>query len=159
MLVVSDTSAISNLIQVELLDILHQLYGQIIIPKAVYEELSEIDSQKLLLDNLSWIHIETVKNQDFVHQLENELDQGESESIALAIELKADFLIIDELKGRKIAENLGIQIVGLLGSLLKAKEKGYLQMIAPILEKLSIQAGFHINPQLKTHILKLANEL
>jgi uncharacterized protein len=158
MLVVSDTSAISNLIQVELLDILHQLFGQIIISSAVYEELSEIDSQKLYIDNLSWIHIETVKNQDFVHELENDLDKGESESIALAIELNANFLIIDELKGRKIAENLGIKIVGLLGSLLKAKEKGYLQTIAPILEKLSTQAGFHINPQLKAHILKLANE-
>jgi uncharacterized protein len=158
MLIVSDTSAISNLIQVELLDILHQLFGQIIISNAVYEELSEIDSQKLYIDNLSWIHIETVKNQDFVHELENDLDKGESESIALAIELNADFLIIDELKGRKIAENLGIKIVGLLGSLLKAKEKGYLQTIAPILEKLSTQAGFHINPQLKAHVLKLANE-
>jgi uncharacterized protein len=158
MLVVSDTSAISNLIQVELLDILHQLFGQIIISNAVYEELSEIDSQKLYIDKLSWIHIETVKNQDFVHELENDLDKGESESIALAIELNADFLIIDELKGRKIAENLGIKIVGLLGSLLKAKEKGYLQTIAPILEKLSTQAGFNINPQLKAHILKLANE-
>jgi uncharacterized protein len=158
MLVVSDTSAISNLIQVELLDILHQLFGQIIISNAVYEELSEIDSQKLYIDNLNWIHIETVKNQDFVHELENDLDKGESESIALAIELNADFLIIDELKGRKIAENLGIKIVGLLGSLLKAKEKGYLQTIAPILEKLSTQAGFHINPQLKAHVLKLANE-
>jgi uncharacterized protein len=158
MLIVSDTSAISNLIQVELLDILHQLFGQIIISNAVYEELSEIDSQKLYIDNLSWIHIETVKNQDFVHELENDLDKGESESIALAIELNADFLIIDELKGRKIAENLGIKIVGLLGSLLKAKEKGYLQTIAPILERLSTQAGFHINPQLKAHILKLANE-
>jgi uncharacterized protein len=159
MLVVSDTSAISNLIQVELLDILHQLFGEIIISNAVYEELSEIDSQKLYIDNLSWIHIETVKNQDFVHELENDLDKGESESIALAIEFNADFLIIDELKGRKIAESLGIKIVGLLGSLLKAKEKGYLQTIAPILEKLSIQAGFHINPQLRAHILKLANEL
>jgi uncharacterized protein len=158
MLVVSDTSAISNLIQVELLDILHQLFGQIIISNAVYEELSEIDSQKLYIDKLSWIHIETVKNQDFVHELENDLDKGESESIALAIELNADFLIIDELKGRKIAENLGIKIVGLLSSLLKAKEKGYLQTIAPILEKLSTQAGFHINLQLKAHILKLANE-
>jgi uncharacterized protein len=77
----------------------------------------------------------------------------------LAIELNADFLIIDELKGRKIAENHGIKIVGLLGSLLKAKEKGHIQTVAPILEKLTNQAGFHINPQLKIHILKLANEL
>jgi uncharacterized protein len=159
MLVVSDTSPISNLIQVELLDLLHLLYGQIIIPKAVYEELCEIQSQKELIDNLNWIHIEIAQNISMVQELENDLDKGESESIALAIELNADFLIIDELKGRKIAETHGIKIVGLLGSLLKAKEKGYIKMVSPILEKLTNQAGFYTNPQLKTHLLKLADEL
>jgi uncharacterized protein len=62
MLVVSDTSPISNLIQVELLDLLHLLYGQIIIPQAVYDVLSEIQSQKSLIDNLNWIHIEVAQN-------------------------------------------------------------------------------------------------
>ena len=159
MLVISDTSAISNLIQIEQLGLLHLLYGQIIIPKAVYDELCKIQSQKVLIDDLNWIRIGVSQNISMIQELENELDKGESESIALAIKLNADFLIIDELKGRKIAENNGIKIVGLLGWLLKAKEKGYIQIVSTILEKLTNQAGFHISPQLKTYILKLANEL
>ena len=121
MLIVSDTSAITNLIQIDLLTLLKDIYKQIIIPQAVYEELCEITSQKQLLDQQPWIHVVWAQNTVLVASLETELDLGESESIALALELHADLLIIDEIKGRPKAESLGIRIVGLLGTLLKAK--------------------------------------
>jgi uncharacterized protein len=158
MIVVSDTSAISNLLQVDLLHILNLVYGKIIIPQAVYEELCEIESQKQIVDSLKWIEVGFPSDIEFIKKLESDLDVGESEAIALAIELKADFLVIDELIGRKIAESLGIRIVGLLGTLLKAKENGYIEAVSPILENLYTKAGFHINPQLKNYILQLAKE-
>jgi uncharacterized protein len=158
MIVVSDTSAISNLLQIDLLHILNLVYGKIIIPKTVYEELCEIENQKQIIDALKWIEVESAADFEFIKKLESDLDAGESEAIALAIQFKADFLIIDELIGRKIAESLGIKIVGLLGTLLKAKEKGFISSVAPILENLSTNAGFHINPQLKNYILRLADE-
>ncbi len=158
MIVVSDTSAISNLMQVDFLHILNLVYGKIIIPKAVYDELCEIETQKQIIDSLKWIEIESASDIGLIKKLEFDLDAGESEAIALAIEFKADFLVIDELMGRKIAESLGIKIVGLLGTLLKAKEKGFVTTISPILESLSTKAGFHINPQLKKYVLQLANE-
>ena len=158
MLIVSDTSPITNLIQINLLDILKDVYQQIIIPQSVYEELCEITSQKQLLDQQDWIYVISAENTALVTSLETELDTGESESIVLALELQADFLIIDEVKGRLKAESMGIKIVGLLGTLLKAKNLGLIPTIAPVLEKLIIEAGFHINPQLKAHILKLAHE-
>ena len=158
MLIVSDTSPITNLIQINLLDILKDVYQQIIIPQSVYEELCEITSQKQLLDQQDWIYVISAENTALVTSLETELDTGESESIVLALELQVDFLIIDEVKGRLKAESMGIKIVGLLGTLLKAKNLGLIPTIAPVLEKLIIEAGFHINPQLKTHILKLAHE-
>jgi uncharacterized protein len=158
MIVVSDTSAISNLLQVDLLHLLNLVYGKIIIPKAVYKELCEIDSQKQFIDSLNWIEIESPSDFELIKKLEADLDSGESEAIALAIEFKADFLIIDERIGRKIAESLGIKIVGLLGTLLKAKENGFIKTISPVLEDLSQNAGFHINPQLRNYILQLANE-
>ena len=158
MLIVSDTSPITNLIQINLLDILKDVYQQIIIPQSVYEELCEITSQKQLLDQQDWIYVISAENTALVTSLETELDTGESESIVLALELQADFLIIDEVKGRLKAESMGIKIVGLLGTLLKAKNLGLIPTIAPVLEKLIIEAGFHINTQLKAHILKLAHE-
>ena len=158
MLIVSDTSPITNLIQINLLDILKDVYQQIIIPQSVYEELCEITSQKQLLDQQDWIYVISAENTALVTSLETELDTGESVSIVLALELQADFLIIDEVKGRLKAESMGIKIVGLLGTLLKAKNLGLIPTIAPVLEKLIIEAGFHINPQLKAHILKLAHE-
>jgi uncharacterized protein len=158
MLVVSDTSPITNLFRIGQLDILQLVYTQIVIPKAVYDELSEIEIQRDYIDTLDWITIAEPQNHNLIDILSENLDFGESHSIVLAIELKADFLIIDELKGRNIAETMGIKIVGLLGTLLKAKEKGYIPAIAPILQKLSFETGFYINPTLKNHILKLAEE-
>ena len=158
MLVVSDTSPITNLIQIDLLHILKDVYGQIIIPQTVYEELCEIQAQKQLLDQQSWIHILAAQNTLLVSSLEIELDSGESQSIALSIELNADFLIIDEIKGRKKAESMGIKIVGLLGTLLKAKDLGIIPEIKPFIEKLTNEVGFHINPLLKNRVLEIAGE-
>lgn len=105
MIVVSDTSAVSNLLQVDLLHILNLVYGKVIVPQAVYEELCEIEDQKKAIDSLKWIEIESASNFELIKRLESDLDAGESEAIALAIEFKADFLIIDELIGRRIAES------------------------------------------------------
>lgn len=157
-LIVSDTSPVTNLIKIGLLSLLRDVYGKIIIPRSVYEELCEIESQKQLLDRQTWIQIATAQNREFVRILEKELDKGESESIALAIELKADFLIIDESNGRQKAESLGIDIVGLLGTLLKAKDMGIISEVRPIIDQLIRQAGFFISPQLRGHVLSLAGE-
>ena len=157
-LIVSDTSPVTNLIKLDLLPLLHAVYGQIIIPQSVYEELCEIESQRTLLDQQHWIQVVTAQNQEYVELLEVELDKGESESIALAIEMKADFLIIDESNGRQKAASLGINIVGLLGTLLKAKEMGILSEIRPIIDSLIAKAGFFISPDLKKYVLSLAKE-
>jgi len=158
MIVVSDTSAISNLLQIDSIHILHSVYGKIIIPTLVYGELCDVEGQKKAIDSLSWIEVARPKDVELVTKLESSLDRGESEAIALAIELKSDFLIIDELSGREIAESLGIKIVGLIGTLLKAKEKGIIQSISPVLDRLSLEAGFHISPTLRKYVLELANE-
>lgn len=158
MLVVSDTSPITNLIQIDLLPILKDIYGEIIIPESVYQELCEIENQQAVIDQMSWIQVITPHDFNLIKQLKQELDQGESESLALAIELNADFVIIDELKGRQKAQAMGIKVIGLLGTLLKAKQLGFIPFIKPVINQLIEEAGFHINPQLKAHILNLASE-
>lgn len=158
MIVVSDTSAITNLIQVDLLHLLNLVYGKIIIPRTVYTELCEIESQQKTIDSVGWIEVVLATDSELIKKLEFDLDTGESEAIALAIQCKADFLIIDELIGRRIASSFGIKVVGLVGTLLKAKENGFIPTVSPVLERLNVEAGFRISPELKNYVLRLANE-
>ncbi len=158
MLVVSDTSPITNLIQIGQLDLLRLLFGQVIIPKTVYDELVELPHQLIAIEGENWLTVRTVQQRNVVARLEEDLDPGEAEAIALALEIKADYLIIDELKGRYKAEALGLRIVGLLGVLVQAKQAGYVDAIAPLLVALREKAGFRIHPTLYERVLQLASE-
>ncbi|HAC62169.1 MAG TPA: DUF3368 domain-containing protein [Cyanothece sp. UBA12306] len=122
-MIISDTSVISNLISIDHLFLLKILYQQVIIPQAVYNELSRFYPQildYLQQESFSMIQVKSVTDQNKVYQLQQEakLDDGESEAIILALELKTDLLLIDERRGRSVAQRLGIRITGLLGILL-----------------------------------------
>ena len=123
MIIVSDTSVITNLYQIGQLDILEELFSEIVIPQGVYEELEKLPEQKMQIDAINWITIRKIKDEARYFQLRKTLDRGESESIVLAIELRADALLIDEKKGRKIARESGVEVTGLLGVLWKQKLK------------------------------------
>ncbi len=128
MIVISDTSVITNLAAIKHLQLLPQLYNQVIIPKAVYRELADIDPPvpgTLEVKSVSWLEVRQIKDLGTVEQLQNDvsLDPGESEAIALALELDADLLLIDERRGRAEANRLGLKIIGLLGILVEAKHQ------------------------------------
>jgi len=92
------------------------------------------------------------------HQLLNKLDRGESEGIILALELGADILILDERKGRKVARSLGLNITGILGVLLEAKQKELIMNIKPIVDQLILKAEFRISETLYRKVLTIAGE-
>ncbi len=106
MIIVSDTSAISNLYQIGLLDILTILYAEIMISPSVKRELYELEEQASTIEQLEWIKTVFPSNQKRIVELMNhyELDLGESESIVLALEQQADYLVIDEKLGRIAAK-------------------------------------------------------
>ena len=158
MIVISDTSVITYLIQVDQLLLLKQVFGEVIIPQKVQEELYEIKGQQSIIEARKWIKVRQITNQKLYHEIEEELDGGETESIVLAIELKADILLIDEKKGRRIAEKYGLKITGLLGILIESKEEGLIKEVKPILDKLIYEIGFRISPKLYQEILKIVNE-
>jgi uncharacterized protein len=161
MVVVSDTTALSNLYLCEKLWILERLFTEILIPDAVIRELEKMQEKGWdisAITDVAWIKIVSVSNQDVVIILSEVLDEGEAEAIALAKEYKADLLIIDEIKGRKYAKKLNIPIIGLVGILIQAKQEGIIDSVENILVELQHKAGFWISTQLFEQALILAGE-
>jgi uncharacterized protein len=158
MTVISDTTALTNLLKIGHVDILKELFGKILIPSAVERELKKIEHHEKFINSCDWIEACTPSNKLAVTILRTLLGEGESEAIILAQERNADFLIIDELKGRTKAKELGVKIIGLLGVLLEAKKEGKISAVQPIVEKLQSEANFYIHPKLYSRILEIAGE-
>jgi predicted nucleic acid-binding protein len=161
MIVVSNTSPIVNLAAVGQLDLLRQLYGKVLIPRAVHNEIVIVGRGQpgaAEVETFGWIETRRVTDWIVVASLQLELDDGEAEAIALAAELKADLLLLDERKGRVVASRLGFKFVGLLGVLVEAKHKGLILAIRPVLDNLIGKAGFWISRDLYEHVLQAAGE-
>ncbi|WP_338763860.1 DUF3368 domain-containing protein [Bernardetia sp. ABR2-2B] len=158
MIIISDTSSISNLIQIDLIYILQELFEDIYITSSVREELYVLPKQKKIIESLDWIKTQNPQNQTLVEELLEELDIGEAHSIILALETNAKFLIIDEYKGRVIAEQRGVKIIGVLGILIKAKQNNIIPLVKPHIDKL-VTIGFRIKPSLIRIVLQKVNEL
>ncbi|MCC7506606.1 MAG: DUF3368 domain-containing protein [Saprospiraceae bacterium] len=161
MVVISDTSPISNLFAIGQIDLLPQLFDKVIIPPAVAHELDQLSKFGYDLSPVKsahWLQVNSPANWSGVGMLVKSLDKGESEAIILSYELQADFVMIDERKGRRTAQEMGVKTIGLMGILIKAKNQGLLEKIAPVLEDLTQVAGFWISDKLKEEILILAGE-
>ena len=158
------TSPLSSLALVGYLSILKDIYTDVIIPQAVANELANLTEEDIRIKaivSLNWIQVQQAANLELVACLRNEynLDIGEAEAIALALELKADELLIDERLGRREAVRLGLSITGFLGVLLIAKNRGLISKVQPIIDALILQANFRISRQLYEEVLQTANEL
>ncbi|MBD5507469.1 MAG: DUF3368 domain-containing protein [Lachnospiraceae bacterium] len=132
MIVISDTTPIISLLKANHLELLQKLYGNVLIPKAVYRELTEnpVYSKEAktvkMLDFLKMISVENVKSVN-VLRLVTGLDAGESEALIMYDEQKADLLLMDEHKGRSVAKQLNVRYIGTVGILMLAYDKGLIQ--------------------------------
>ncbi|PSB13235.1 DUF3368 domain-containing protein [filamentous cyanobacterium CCP1] len=161
MIVVSDTSALSNLAIVDHLWLLEAIYQTVIIPDVVASELAAASNLAILaILQLTWIQTQPLINSELADQLQQDrgLDAGEANALALASELQADDLLIDERLGRQEAIRLGLSIIGILGILLVAKQRSLILQVHPVMDALIDQAGFRVSPQLYQWILALAQE-
>jgi hypothetical protein len=140
------------------LDLLRELYGAVLIPQAVYEEFlaTEHALRQAALENAPWIKSTPLANPQRARVYIG-LDQGEAEVLALAEERAARLVIIDELKGRRYAQRLGLPLTGTLGVLLLARERGLISQLAPLLAELQ-DAGLYLSPALVAQVLRLAGE-
>ena len=160
---VSDTSPIFNLACIGRLDLLRTQFEKIWIPSGVETELIEIPDAAIRAGvdqarNGGWLMVRPTTEADLVKILTVDLHQGEAEAIALALETKADRLLIDEKDGREMARRLGLRITGVLGVLLRAKRLGQIATIKPDLLALRSTARFFISRELEAEILESAGE-
>lgn len=154
---------ITNLAAIDHLQLLPQLHNRVSIPKAVFYELAHIEPPvpgTLEVQTASWLEVKEVVNREAVKRFQNEvkLDLGESEAIALALELDADLLLIDERRGRAEANRLGIKITGLLGILVEAKRKNLIDAVKPLIDALIASSEFRVSSALYNQILDTVNE-
>jgi predicted nucleic acid-binding protein len=148
--IISDTSCLIALEKIGELNVLAQIFPVVIITKEVEGEFGKPLPQ--------WIIVQKEKNQKRKLELQKIVDDGEASVIALALETKNCLLIIDEKKGRKLAQSLQLEIAGTLQILLLAKTKGIIPALEPLLFKLE-QKGFRFLASLKEELLRKANEI
>lgn len=153
MIVVSDTSAITSLIQIRLERILPELFSRVLIPTAVWRELKDFHAQLPV-----FLEVLDVRNGKEVEDLCRAVDRGEAEAIILAEERSPDYLLIDDFAARRVAMAKGLPVIGLLGVLVKAKRAGLLDSLGPVISDLENVAGFRISPDLRIFVLKAAGE-
>ncbi len=161
MIVVSNTTPLIGLATIQRFDLLKQLFGEIVIPQAVYDEAvvkgREEVGAKREVSTATWIKIAHVQDRLAVEALLDEMDSGEAETIVLAREIDADWVLMDEKKGRRKLTELGLKKIGTLGILLRAKRAGLVAAIRPDIEQLR-ERGFSISQDVVDAVLRQANE-
>ena len=158
--VVSNSSPIIHLAKIGHLDLLHDRFGEILIPQAVYEECvidGKARPEVAAIKQASWLHVAPVVNRDLIRLLSAEVDRGEAEAIALALEQQAALILLDDADAREKARIYHLKITGIVGILLGAKRTGKLVSLTKTLTELS-RTGFWLSQSLREQLLREAGE-
>ena len=160
-IVVSDTSPIRALHHLGILTVLERLYGQVYIPDAVAKELGRTRRRFSSLDPSTYPFLSVQSPQDLskVRELERRLDGGEAAALVLAMERKADVVLIDERLGREVARELGLPVIGVLGILIEAKDRNLVSALRPLLDRLQKELDFYLSSSLVIDVLRRAGEV
>jgi hypothetical protein len=153
MIVVSDTSPLTALLTVGQTELLLRLFGEVVVPEAVNLEL--LRSHPKLPD---WLQVRALREPKQARLYEATVDRGEAEAIALAQELLAELVLMDERKGRRLAREQGVQVMGLLGVVLLAKRRGLIVSARSLLQQLERDAGIYLSEDLREGALKSVGE-
>lgn len=155
-LVIADAGPIFSLAIIDKLEILNHLFDEIKIPNAVWKEIT-LDKSTVFYKKIEELFKPKVQDINGFNELTFVMDLGESESVILYKELKADFLLIDDKKARNIAENFGIRCIGTLGILSVAKNKGLVRDLKPIF-KTFLENNRYYSIKLLNKLLEIHNE-
>jgi predicted nucleic acid-binding protein len=157
--VIVNSTPLIALCKVNQLELLRELYTEITIPEAVFQEVTaKNDSVKRkILENGAWIHVQSVSDTIDRRMYKAKLHDGEVEVMILAQEIKADLVIIDDNAARKTAVYLGLPLTGTVGVLLRAKAEGLVPKVMPIVDSME-QNGLYYGPLLKEWVRNQAKE-
>jgi predicted nucleic acid-binding protein len=163
MLVASNTSPISNLAIIGRLSLLRSQFHEVWIPDAVRSELDQLSHPAALKEihqalQDGWIRSQALREDKVARLLAADLDPGEAAAIALALELSADLILLDERDGRSAAERAGLRVTGVLGVLLRAKNDGQVPLIKPEIEALRTRSRLFLSAGLQEKVLAIAGE-
>ena len=152
-LVIADSGPIFSLAIIDKLEILNLLFDNIKIPIAVWKEITMYKTTEQYQRIYTFFHDKTQQITGF-NELSFLMDYGESESVILYKELQADFLLIDDRKARKIAENFGLNCIGTVGLLSVARDKKIISKLRPLFEYLLKNKRFYSIELLNTILAK-----
>jgi len=158
--VIANSTPIISLCLIGKLSLLKDIYGSIVIPEAVFKEISakpDSVAKNELDKSLDWIQVCKIKNEMAKMFYKSQLHDGEAEVMILGKEIDAGLLIIDDKNAKKHAKYLGFNVTGTLGILIRAKRSGYIQNIKPLIDKLIIN-NIYIDSKIIEFCLKEAGE-
>lgn len=161
-MIIANTTPLINFAMIGQLELLHSLFGQLTIPRAVIQELE--DHQDRYPDVLTMVQqsgffdVLDVQHTALHDVLLLDLDSGESEAIALAVEHHAELIILDEIAGRYVAEAQQLLFIGSIGCLIEAKRVGLIQSIRPAIDEMRQSANFWVRDALYERILRDQDE-
>jgi len=138
------------------------LHDEVIVPHAVWHEVVETGFDRpgaKLVESSDWISVRQVADSDLLCLLNKDLDQGEAEAIALAKEIQAKLILLDERAARKIASALNLNVLGTVGLLIKARQVGKLTSLKTTLHQLREEAHFRISDALCDIALQTVGEI
>ena len=157
---VIDSSPLIFLAKLNRLNLLRQEAEEVLVPPAVLEEIAEQDDEaKRQIEEArrTWLEMRPVRNVRLLAVLKRELGDGEAEAITLAMETNAARIVLDDLDARRLADRLGLRLVGTLGLLLASKLRGEVPSLRAEIERLR-SGGFRASPALVEEILRSAGE-
>jgi len=160
LIVVSDTTPLSELAKIGCLDLLLEVYGRIVIPQEVFDEaIAGVHPATIAVPAAQWIEVRTVQDSQKVFALQQatSLGLGECAAMVLAEELNASRLLIDDLAARHEAQRRNLPVIGTVAVILLAKKLGTIPNIKDLLDELIVQ-GAHIGQKLYQDALSIAGE-
>jgi hypothetical protein len=162
--VISDASPLVHLSAVRRFELLRHLYPRLLVPPAVWAEVTVAGRNRPGAAELKeavrtgWIELRAPLASGVARPELCALDAGEAEALALALEMSADLVLLDELRGRAVARALGVRAIGTLGVLIEAKQRGLIRSFRDELEQVRLRSQLQLTPELEQLALRLAGE-